>query len=79
MSSNDTRSQLDDVLALVKSLSIDQQAKLIKHLLKNNELTVILGNQLTTAELAMQIETAPELDVPQILRAVANWIGVNKK
>ena len=79
MSSNDTRSQLDDVLALVKSLSVDQQAKLIKHLLKNNELTVILGNQLTTAELAMHIETAPELDVPQILRAVASWIGANKK
>ena len=79
MSLKDTRSQLDDVLALVSSMSADEQAKLIKHLLKNNEMTVILGERLTTAELAMHIETTPDLDVPQILRAVANWIGVNKK
>jgi hypothetical protein len=64
----------------VRSLPIEQRVKLIEEELKTAGLTVILfdGSNATTAEIVLQIHEAKDIDVDEILGALAARIKQRK-
>jgi len=70
----------EDVRELVRSLPVEMRAKLIEEELKTTGLTVIFGgNNTTTAEIVLQIHGAKDIDVDEILGALASRIKQDKK
>lgn len=71
----------ENVRELLQLLSIEQRAKLIEEELKTAGLTVIFGSNATTAEIVLHIEGAKDLEVDEILGALAARIkqGKSKK
>lgn len=72
LGSIDPKDRLDFLTLLFKSLPVEEKQKFL-----NREFpgfTICLGNSTTTADIAIQIYNASDVDIPEILEAlVANY------
>lgn len=65
--------KLDELKPLVQQLSAQEKAELVKELIgKDSGLQVVLGGSVSTsAEIAIQIQTASSVDISALLEALA--------
>ena len=65
----------DDIDSLVAKLSAEEKAQLVQKLLGQSGLMVVMGgSNVTTSELVIQIHSTSNLDLSELLRAVATRI-----
>ena len=68
--------KLDEIKPLVQQLSAQEKAELVKELIgKDSGLQVVLGgSNWTSAEIAIQIQTASSVDLSVLLEALAQRV-----
>ena len=72
-------SSVDHINILISQLSSEEKAELIQKLLGQSGLMVVLGgSNLTTSELVIQIHSTANLDLSDLLRAIATRIAEPK-
>jgi hypothetical protein len=65
----------DDMDSLISQLSAKEKAELMQKLLGQSGLMVVMGgSNVTTSELVIQIHSTSDIDISELLRAVATRI-----
>ena len=65
----------DDLDSLVSQLSAKEKAELVQKLLGQSGLMVVMGgSNVTTSDVVIQIHSTSDIDVSELLRAVATRI-----
>ena len=65
----------DDIDSLVSQLSAKEKAELVQKLLGQSGLMVVMGgSNVTTSDVVIQIHSTSDIDVSELLRAVATRI-----
>ena len=65
----------DDIDSLVSKLSAKEKAELVQKLLGQSGLMVVMGgSNVTTSDVVIQIHSTSDIDVSELLRAVATRI-----
>ncbi len=65
----------DEMDSLVQKLSAKEKAELVQKLLGQSGLMVVMGgSNVTTSELVIQIHSTSDIDISELLRAVATRI-----
>ena len=69
----------DDIDSLVSQLSAKEKAELVQKLLGQSGLMVVMGgSNVTTSDVVIQIHSTSDIDVSELLRAVATRIAQPK-
>ncbi len=72
-------SSVDDINALISQLSSEEKAELMQKMLGQSGLMVVMGgSNLTTSKLVIQIHSTTNLDLSDLLRAIATRIAEPK-
>ena len=65
----------DDIDSLVSQLSAKEKAELVQKLLGQSGLMVVMGgSNVTTSDVVIQIHSTSDIDISELLRAVATRI-----
>jgi predicted membrane-bound spermidine synthase len=72
-------SNIDEINTLISQLSSEEKAELMQKLLGRSGLMVVLGgSNVTTSDLVIQIHSTANLDLSDLLRAIATRIVEQK-
>ena len=78
MTENQTRRESDQIYEAIQSLPVSEKAELVNRLLGSSGLSVVLGNNHSSGNLIVQINTMESTQLAELVRAVAGRIEEDK-